>query len=523
MINVSRKEIIMNNFATLLRNESNNTKTLTENFAVAYETSGKHLLDFNFKLSQYRNMDTEDIKNDFAKVFFEDPLIATKFIFYVGDVRGGLGERKIFRACFEWLADNKPEVATAVIGLIPEYTRWDNLIKFVTHKTIGDSVLDYICAQFNLDVIGMSNKQPISLLAKWMPSINASSKDTVRLAYYICNKTNTTPKDYRQTLSALRRYLDVVEVKMSAKEWDKIDYEAVPSLANIRYASAFMKNDSERRRAYLSSLQKEKAKINASVSQPHEILRAYTNSRRRIKEYDVALEEIWKALPNVCVENSLVVRDGSASMICTAGDGKTSCLDIATALAIYCSEHNSKEWENKFITFSSRPKFVDLSSCSTLRDKIIRCNAESDCSNTDIQATMDLILRTAIRNNCSQEDMPKNIIIISDMQFDARYNSFNWNKSLFEQIADDYAKHGYKLPRIIFWNVCSRNFNTIPMQNNELGLILCSGFSIMNMNMFMSGEIDPYKVLLEQLNNKRYSVVEQLVDKLLKTEVKPVN
>jgi hypothetical protein len=136
---------------------------------------------------------------------------------------------------------------------------------------------------------------------------------------------------------------------------------------------------------------------------------------------------------------------------------------------------------------------------------------------------MDLILRTAIRNNCSQEDMPKNIIIISDMQFDARYNSFNWNKSLFEQIADDYAEHGYKLPRIIFWNVCSRNFNTIPMQNNELGLILCSGFSIMNMNMFMSGEIDPYKVLLEQLNNKRYSVVEQLVDKLLKTEVKPVN
>ena len=521
---MSRKEIIMSDFATMIKNENNKEKTFTENLAVAYETSGKYLLDFNFKLSQYRNMDIEDIKNDFAKVFFEDPLIATKFIFFVGDVRGGLGERKIFRACIEWLADNKPEVAISILGLIPEYTRWDNLVRLVTHKRIGEAVLECICRQFNYDVMAMQQKEPVSLLAKWMPSINASSKSTIKLARYICHKTNTNPKDYRQTLSALRKYLDVVEVKMSANEWDKINYETVPSLANIKYASAFLRNDTLRRQSYLSSLQKGDAKINASVSQPHEILRAYNDGWRGIKEYDVALEEMWKALPDICVENSLVVRDGSGSMLCTAGDGKTSCLDIATALAIYCSEHNSKEWKDKFITFSSHPKFVDLSNCATLRDKILRCDAEDDCSNTNIQATMDLILKTAIHNNCSQEDMPKNIIIISDMQFDARRGySFNWNKSLFEQIADDYAEHGYKLPRIIFWNVCSRNLNAIPMQDNELGLILCSGFSIMNMNMFMSGEINPYKILLEQLNNEKYDIVEQLVGEFLKTEVKQAN
>lgn len=511
----------MSNFATMLKDENNKAKTLTENLGVAYETSGKYLLDFNFKLSQYRNMNVEDIKNDFAKVFFEDPMIATKFVFFVGDVRGGLGERKVFRACIDWLADNKPEVAVRVLGLIPEYTRWDNLVRLVLHNQIGDFALDFVCQQFNCDVVAMTQNQPISLLGKWMPSINASSKDTVRLAHYICGKTHTSPKMYRQTLSALRRYLDVVEVKMSAKEWDKIDYATVPSLANLKYASAFMKNDGERRRAYLASLQKGETKINASVSQPHEVLRAYGNSSG-IKDYDVALEEIWKALPNICVENSLVVRDGSYSMTCSANGGNTTCLDVATALAIYCSEHNSEEWKNKFITFSSRPKFVDLSNCETLRDKILRCSAETDCSNTNIEATMNLILETAINNNCSQEDMPKNIIIISDMQFDS-HHCFRWDKTIFEQIAEKYNEHGYKLPRIIFWNVCSRDFNTIPMQNNELGLILCSGFSVTNMKMFMSGEINPYKVLLEQINNERYDIVEQLVGELLKTEVKQAN
>ena len=238
-----------------------------------------------------------------------------------------------------------------------------------------------------------------------------------------------------------------------------------------------------------------------------------------VRDYDATLEEMWKALPNISVEDSLVVRDGSGSMTCRIGNGRTTCLDVSTALAVYCSEHNSSEWRNKFITFSSSPKFVDLSKCKTLRDKLKRCYAEDDISNTNIEATMRLILKTAIDNNCSQEDMPKNIIIISDMQFDAKASGrwgFNWDKTLFEEISDEYNRHGYKLPRICFWNVASRSFNTIPMQNNELGLVLCSGFSVVNMKMFMSGEINPYKVLLEQINNKRYDVIEERYNSVVK-------
>ena len=511
------------NFATLLKNERNNAKTLTENGAIAYETSGKHLLDFNFKLSQYRNLSVEEIKDDFTKVFYEDPLIATKFVFYVGDVRGGLGERKIFNACIEWLANNKKDIALAILWAIPEYTRWDNLCKLVTNCNVHNEALHIIKNTLLDDISNMRNNKPITLLAKWMPSINASSKETTKLARIICNFLGTTPREYRQMLSALRRYLNVVEVKISANEWKDVNYASVPSQANLRYNSAFLKHDETRRRAYLESLRKGETKINASVSQPHEIVRNYLENanwyycyRTELKKYDETLEQMWKALPNIAVEDSLVVRDGSASMTCPSGSGKTSCLDVATALAIYCAEHNSKEWKDKFITFSSHPEFIDLSKCKTLRDKLMRCYSETDCSNTDIMATMKLILNTAIKNNCTQDEMPKNIIIISDMQFDGtRYNRFNWDKTLFEVISAEYKAHGYLLPKIIFWNVSSRNFSTIPMQNNELGLILCSGFSTTNMKMFMSGEINPYKVLLEQINAERYNPIEESIKQLI--------
>ncbi len=508
------------NFVEALQTQNNKRKTFTKNYAVAYETTGKYLLDFNFRLSQYRNMSIEEIKQDFATVFFENPMLATKFVFYVGDARGGLGERRTFNACIEWLSENRPEVAIAVLKYIPEYTRWDNLVKLIksNNKHVVNQVILIISNQLIEDIDNMNAGKSISLCAKWLPSINASSAETRSLASILCNKLELSYKKYRKTLSTLRKYLDVVEVKMSANDWDKIDYEKVPSLANLKYSDAFYRNDTERTIDYLNSLKEGKTKINATVSQPHEIVRKYYKGTfwHELDFVNSTLEEMWKSLPNISVEDSLIVRDGSGSMTCSVDSkSKITCLDVATALTIYCAEHNSNIWKDKFITFSSRPKFVDLSGCKTLRDKLVRCDAEDDCSNTNIEATMRLILDTAIENNLSQEEMPKNIVIISDMQFDVRRYSFNWDKTLFEQIADDYAEAGYKLPKICFWNVSSWHRDTIPMQDNELGLVLCSGFSISNMNMFMSGEINPYKVLVEQINSPRYDNIENVIKDII--------
>lgn len=503
------------NFMSAMQAENNKRKTLTENGAVAYETSGKALTDFHFKLSHFRSARDIDIMKQFSSVFFEDPLTAVKDIFYIGDVRQGIGERKVFRSCMMWLANNKPEICSAVIPYVGLYNRFDSLLCLLDFRSVRKDVVEYIRGQLDLDIKNKAAGKPISLLAKWLPSENASSLGSLRLARILINELGWSPRKYRKTLSDLRAYIDVVERKMSANRWKAIDYEGVPSKANLIYNSAFLRHDEERRRSYLEKVKKGDAKINAKVLQPHEIVSKYVSHgycNGRPKTDDV-LEQLWKNLPDKTVENILVVRDGSGSMM-TRISGNTTCLDVASALTIYMAERNSGSWKNKFVTFSSRPRIIDISNCETLRDKLVCVYNEDECSNTDIYKTMKLILETAVQNRISQEEMPGMIVICSDMGFDPRY--FNFGKTLFEEIIDEYEAAGYKMPKICFWNINARNINGVPLQRNDLGLILCSGFSVNIMDMFLSNRLDPYEILLEQINSPRYDEIEEAVKDMIR-------
>lgn len=498
-------------FFDAMQTELNDRKSVTTNGAIAYATSGKKLLDFNFGVSAMRNMSPSAIADNFMKVFFEDKKTALEYLFYLGDIREGLGERKAFRSGLQYIADHQTKIARAIMELVPYYNRWDSIFCMLDNDRTRKYAVTMIKAQLKEDKANMKEGKSISLCAKWMPSINASSKITRERAKTLCRELGWTEKKYRKTLSKMRKYLDVVEVKMSAKKWDKINYESVPSKANLIYNNAFLRNDEDRRREYLSSLEKGEAKINASTLNPHEICYKYRNKGCR---KDETLEALWKALPDISVDNVLVVRDGSGSMTWGGGTMTNSTpLDVATALAIYMSEHNKGEWKNKYITFSANPKIVDLTNCSTLADKVKLSLHESDCSNTNIYKTMMLILKTAKKNHMTEEDMPKMIVICSDMQFDGR--AHNLNRSLFDEIAKEFEDAGYKLPRICFWNLSGRLNGTIPMQQNDLGLILCSGFSVQILKMFMSNQVDPYKVLLETLHSARYDKVRQAIEGLL--------
>ena len=502
-------------FYDSMNEELNSRKTLTTNGAVAYETSGKKLLDFNFDVASMRGKSTADISRQFSNVFFEEPITALEYLFYLGDVREGLGERHAFRSGLSYLLNNQPKIANAILPLVPHYNRWDSVLEFLSFTATRKSAITLIKKQLKEDKANRKAGKPISLCAKWMPSINASSKITKDRAKLICREFGWTEQKYRKTLSKLRKYLDVVEVKMSAKKWGDINYETVPSKANLNYNNAFLRNDEGRRREYLASLSKGEVKINAKTLNPHEIVCKYSRHGwgSYVREYDETLESLWKALPDLSVENTLIVRDGSGSMTwgnCVSGG---TPLDVATALAIYMSEHNTGEWKDKFVTFSAYPKIIDLSNCKTLRDKIQHTMAEDECSNTDIYKTMMLILNTAKGNNMTQDEMPKMIVICSDMQFDGY--KFNLDASLFDEIARKYDKAGYKLPKICFWNLNAVSKNTIPMQKNELGVILCSGFSVQILRMFMSNQVDPYKVLLETLHSERYDKVREAIKGLL--------
>lgn len=513
-----------------------NNVSVTENGMTGYKTTFHPLLDMNFKISSYRHLKDEDICKDINKIVTEaeDAQYLLKFLFMVRDVREGQGERRLFRVALKHLVDNvnftnKSEVITDLIkNQIATYGRFDDL--FIFMDTEYEQVLvDTIKNQLRADFKNMQEHKSVSLLAKWMPSENTSSEATKTLAKKIRKALGADSKTYRKTLSALRAYLKVTETYTSANEWDKIDYNQVPSKANLKYKDAFLKHDEERRRDFLAALRVgvdkdgKAVKINSSVNYPHEVVSKYMNHSTwscRLKDYDETLEQLWKNLKQKeGLNDTIVVRDGSGSMTCQIGDGSTTALDVSTALALYCAERLNGTFKDKFITFSRDAKLVDLSKDTSLQSKLLRAYRENDCSNTNIENVFNLILNTAVQGGISPEDMPKQILIISDMEFDAgRSWGFNADTNVFNIASAKYAQHGYKLPKLVFWNVNSRT-NTIPLKQNENGVILVSGFSVNTLNMVLNGETDPFKALVKELEVERYSAI-PLLDNVGTSKVK---
>lgn len=501
-------------FIDSIKNELDNETCLTENGAVGFRTTGRKLLDLNFSTASLRNATDEQIINNFMDAYWENPELAMRWLFYCRDIRGGLGERRTFRVILKHLAQDKPDVVRSVIKLAAAYGRWDDLWCLLDTGLKND-VLAVVQEQINEDRVNMKKNAPISLLAKWLKSSNASSAETKRYAEILREGLGLSSRNYRKMLSEMRKYLDVVERKMSAKQWSEINYESVPSRANLIYNSAFLRNDEERRREYLNALERGEVKINAGTLFPHDIVHKYVDTdwfnRYVLTTNNSTLESLWKALPDTVQGdgNTIVVADGSGSMYNTVG-GDVTALDVANALAIYFSERASGEFKDKYITFSSRPQLVDFSNAKTLRDKIQIALGHSEVADTNIEATFDLILRTAVNGNMSQEDMPKNILIISDMEFNAAVGFNEPNETLFATIAKKYAKYGYKLPRLVFWNVNSRT-GTIPVKENKLGVALVSGFSVNIVNMVMSDKLDAYECLLDVLNSERYDPIGEAI------------
>lgn len=514
----------MGNFMEAMKSVIDDTYnvSITENGALGYATTNKPLLDMNFKVSSYRQKNALDICDDFYAAFAVDKVLAMQWLFYARDCRGGLGERRLFREILINLSWRVPEMVCSLIKFVPEYGRYDDLWVFLNdgHPLVKERVLEFVREQLSIDIASSLNNEPISLLAKWLPSANASSYTTKRNAAIIRKALGVSEKRYRKTLSALRKYTNVVECKMSAKDWGNIDYEAVPSKANLIYSSAFLRNDEERRREFLGALQKGEKKINASTLFPHDIVNKYSGglwpNPYKHKE-NPALEALWKALPNTVNgnNNTIVVADGSGSMTSRVSkDSNVTALDVANALAIYFSERSSGQFKDKYITFSNTPQFVDLSTANSLYEKLAITSRHTEVANTNIEAIFNLILDTAVRGHMSQNDLPKNILIISDMEFDqcARCESgYAYRDTrLFENIAQQYAKAGYQMPRLVFWNVCSRTA-TIPIKENTLGVALVSGFSVNTVKMVTSNKTDPYECLLETLNSPRYLPIKEAV------------
>lgn len=507
------------NFWELLEEQLN--PTTTENGARGYSTTKKALLDMNFKVSSYRGLSDEKIIEDFEKACAENFQLAIVWLFFARDVRGGMGERRIFRVIMEDLAHKAPVLVIKMLPLIAEYGRWDDVIYLYqnsTNQLFKENVVKFLKQQLYTD---LKSSNP-SLLAKWMPSINSKSRNTRKLAMRIVTDFKLSEKVYRKIMVFLRNKINIVEQQMSAQKWHEIDYEKVSSKANLLYNEAFLRHDESRRRAFLKKVHSGEAKINSSTIFPYEIVRDYVDIDdwdAVLKKEDKTLEALWKNLPDYVngKSNTLTVLDTSGSMW-SENINQPLAANVANALAIYFSERMEGIFRNKIITFSRNPQYINLKEKDTLRGKIAEIFKHSEIANTNIEAVFDLILNTAVENRLPQDEMPESVIILSDMEFDRCAVDDSGRKvteRLFDKIQNRFKQKGFLVPKLIFWNINSRT-NVVPMRENELGVILVSGFSPAIADMVFSEKNDPYEALVETLNRERYDKVREILQSLYK-------
>jgi hypothetical protein len=436
----------------------------------------------------------------FEKAYAETPLLATKAMFYFRDVRGGQGERRTFRILLNHLAQARPEVVRANLPLIAEYGRWDDLYSLID-TDLEEDMFTVIDVQLAED---MNNDRP-SLLAKWLASENASSATTKRYGRKTRQALNMSPRQYRKTLSSIRRKIGLVEQAISQNQWGEIEYDKIPSKAGLQYRKAFYRHDAERYAHFLEQVKSGEKKINAGTLYPYEIVEkcgsGYHYSRHNAVADSATLDAMWNALPNYFGDNEvrgLVVADVSGSM-----SGRP--MDVSISLAIYTAERNSGPFAGKFITFSARPTLQKVEG-NTIVEKVQNLSHAHWDMNTDVKAVFDLILATAKKNKTSQDELPTHLYIVSDMEFDAAASG-HVNERLFQTIEREYTEAGYKMPFLVFWNVNARNQQQ-PMSMDQRGFQMVSGCSPSIFTSLLSNKaVSAYDLMVEVLSQERYDAI----------------
>ena len=491
-------------FMYALEKQLNSTETT--NGAKAFKSTLDLNVDLFGKISASRS-DADSIVPLYLRALEEDPETALRILFNSRDIRGGQGERNVFR---HLLLNTPFEIREKIIPLIPIYGRWDDL--FVLDGCIDwNRVVDFVISKLNHD--NDPETEHPSLLAKWMPSINASSKKTKALGKQFAKRMNLSEKEYRVMLSNLRKKIDLVEHKMCSNNWSEIDYSKVPSKAGLMYRKSFIKHDLDRYNQFMLSAVKLENKVNASALYPYEIAEKVTKAYTHVDPTEeLVLQAFWQNLPDYMDGKSfkgLVVADTSGSM--TSAIGNVKPIDVSISLAIYIAERNAGVWKNKFITFSENPEMQTIIG-DTIVDKIKNLSKADWGYNTDLIAVFKSILKAAKADSVAPEDMPEKIFIISDMQFDQACNSNT--RTNFEQIKKNYAKYNYKMPDLIFWNV--NGSANVPMTIHDTGTCLVSGCSPSILSAVLSGEvISPIDILKQAVYTERYDPVGEAIRDLV--------
>ena len=498
----------MNTFMNQLNNSFNYKRT--ENGALAHRTTNSAVYDMFAMGAAYRSRSDEDVILLFKNAFEEDETLALKCLFYIRDCRGGQGERRFFRVCIKWLAENYPNRIRDLVQYLPEYGRYDDLFELFDTDLEND-VINLIKTQLSEDMA--SHKNGISLIAKWLPSENASSARTIAKAKKIRNALGVTSKDYRKMLSKLREKIKVLERLMSANRWEEIEFDKIPSKAGLIYKNAFARRDIIAKK-YEAFAKDKNTTVNAGTLYPYEVVaKAIQNGYRKPNFSDTdraIINKYWENLPDYLNGKDcsmMCVVDTSGSM---TGYGAAAPINVAISLGMYCAERIGEPFKNHYISFSRTPQLIKVEGIDFI-DKVQRIYRTNLCENTDLPAVFDLLLQIARQPGVKKSDIPKTIVVISDMEIDS--GTYDWKNSKpwttgsaateMEKIRQKWELFGLELPKLVYWNVEARH-NTILDAGPNVSFV--SGMSPVIFKQVLTGKTG-YDLMLEALMAERYNVI----------------
>ena len=463
-----------------------NQEARTTNGMKARKSTANACVDLFFKAGAMRG---KNITATFAAAFVENKEVALRIAAWLRDVRGGAGERELFRSILKYLEKNDPASAEALVRKVPELGRWDDLFVFESKdlKRVAYTIL------------GDALRERNGLAAKWTPRKGP-------IALELREFFGMSPKFYRKSLVEMTK---VVESQMCANTWDEINFSHVPSVAASRYKKAFNRH-TPAYAAYVQSLVKgdnPEVKVNASAVYPYDVLKGRINSygvKFDKTELDL-IQKQWEALPNFVGDASILpLVDVSGSMSCPAGqNSKLTCLEVAVSLGLYLADKNKGKFKDTFLTFSGSPELLHLK--GNINQKIDQMVKSKWAMDTNLHKALDKILKTAVDAGVPQEEMPKMLLILSDMQFNT---CVTFDDSAMQMIQRKYESAGYEVPKLVFWNLNSKD--NAPVKFDESGTALVSGFSPAIVKPLLSGNLEkftPEAVMLETIMQDRYAVL----------------
>ncbi len=467
-----------------------NQEARTENGMKARKSTANSVVDLFYNIGASRG---KDIVPAFTAAYVQDKGLALRVAAWARDARGGAGERQLFRDILKYLEKTDTEACKALLAKVPEIGRWDDIFIFETKEMKWEAY----------NMLGNALRERNGLAAKWTPRQG-------KVAAEIREMFGMSPKFYRKSLVEMTK---VVETQMCAKHWDNINFSHVPSVATARYKKAFNRN-TEKYKAYVAELMKPVAersvevKVNAGAVYPYDVLKG------RISAYGVSFDNTelnliqaqWDALPNFVGDaNILPLVDVSGSMTCPAGKNtKLSCLEVAVSLGLYLADKNKGKFKDTFLTFSGNPELLHLK--GNINQKIDQMVKSTWAMDTNLHKAFEKILSVAVKGNVPQEEMPKMVLILSDMQFN---QCVEFDDSAMQMIERSYAAAGYEVPKVVFWNLNAAYGNT-PVKFDKTGTALVSGFSPAVVKPLLSGDLDgftPEAVMLKTIMDDRYTVM----------------